>query len=366
MRLRISIGKPNFVLPNLDSVNHCTSKEISIEIKRYLLVQLLTESRFGKTKFGFPIEIRSLMSAGIAYWRGTRPSKEKQEMEDEERKGGDSPLPGVDDEEVPDRPLPGASPGASPARGGEPGDAAMQPGELAGEDECAERAAGEGAGEGAGPAAAEDTSAPSAASPAADAHALGKRRDEAAAPPASGPEAVQKRSRLGDEQKGQTAYEGLVLTAADGTKVCAPRKVAAPKVGRRPRDACTPSAACSKFSLLLVLSAGLCMWQTAEQERGDERLLKQDIFMLERKAAQRREKREAQAAASAADKMVDRASGDAGRMLVDEHRPKSFVQLLSDERTNRTVLGWLKEWDPVVFPKCDRDGKRTLPFRGAL
>ena len=30
-----------------------------MEIKRYLLVQWLTESRFGKTKFGFPIEIRS-------------------------------------------------------------------------------------------------------------------------------------------------------------------------------------------------------------------------------------------------------------------------------------------------------------------
>jgi hypothetical protein len=30
-----------------------------------LLVQWLTESRFCKTKFGFPIEIRSLMSAGI-------------------------------------------------------------------------------------------------------------------------------------------------------------------------------------------------------------------------------------------------------------------------------------------------------------
>jgi len=29
MRLRISIGKPNFVLPNLDSVNHCSSKEIN-------------------------------------------------------------------------------------------------------------------------------------------------------------------------------------------------------------------------------------------------------------------------------------------------------------------------------------------------
>jgi len=65
MRLRISIGNPNFVLPNLDSVNHCTSKEISMEIKRYLLVQWLTESRFVKTKFSFPIEIRSLMSTGI-------------------------------------------------------------------------------------------------------------------------------------------------------------------------------------------------------------------------------------------------------------------------------------------------------------
>jgi len=51
MRLLFSIGMPNFVLPNLDSVNHCTSKEISTEIKRYLLVQWLTESRFGKTKF---------------------------------------------------------------------------------------------------------------------------------------------------------------------------------------------------------------------------------------------------------------------------------------------------------------------------
>ena len=48
MFLLFSIGMPNFVSPNLDSVNHCTSKEISMEIKRYLLVQWLTESRFGK------------------------------------------------------------------------------------------------------------------------------------------------------------------------------------------------------------------------------------------------------------------------------------------------------------------------------
>ena len=176
---------------------------------------------------------------------GNTPVQVKQAMEEEAVQGGDSPLPGVDDEEVPDSPLPEAS----QARGGEPGDEAMQPGGLADEDECAARAgpAGEGAGEGAGLVAAEDTSAPSAASPAADAPALGKRRDEAAAPPASGPEAVQKRSRLGDAPPGPPAYEGLVLTAADGTKVCAPRKVAAPKVGRRLRDSCTLSAACSNL-----------------------------------------------------------------------------------------------------------------------
>ena len=56
---------PNFVLPNLDSVNHCTSKYLFISILISLLVQWLTESRFGKTKFGFPIEIRSTSSLAL-------------------------------------------------------------------------------------------------------------------------------------------------------------------------------------------------------------------------------------------------------------------------------------------------------------
>jgi len=47
-------------MPNLD----CTSKEISIQSTivpvRKSLVQWLTESRFGISKFGIPIEIRSL------------------------------------------------------------------------------------------------------------------------------------------------------------------------------------------------------------------------------------------------------------------------------------------------------------------
>ena len=50
---------PNFEMPNLD----CTSKEISIQSTivpvRKSLVQWLTESRFGISKFGIPIEIRS-------------------------------------------------------------------------------------------------------------------------------------------------------------------------------------------------------------------------------------------------------------------------------------------------------------------
>lgn len=158
-------------------------------------------------------------------------------MEDEARNGGDSPLPGVDDDEVPDSPLPGAF----PARSGDSGDAAMQPGGLAAEDDCAVRE-----GEGEGPEAVEDSQAPSAALPSADVPALGKRREEAAE---SGLEAIQKRSRLGDALPRLPAYECLVLTAADGTKICAPRKIAAPKVGCRPRDARTPSAACSDLYL---------------------------------------------------------------------------------------------------------------------
>jgi len=45
----------NFGMPNFDSVNFSTNR----------VVQKLTESRFGISKFGIPIEIRSLMSAGI-------------------------------------------------------------------------------------------------------------------------------------------------------------------------------------------------------------------------------------------------------------------------------------------------------------
>ena len=36
-------------------------------------------------------------------------------------------------------------------------------------------------------------------------------------------------------------------------------------------------------------------------------------------------------------------------LWVDKYSPRSFTHLLSDERTNREVLGWVKEWDEFVF-----------------
>ena len=61
------IGMPNFEMPNLD----CTSKEISIQSTivpvRKSLVQWLTESRFGISKFGIPIEIHMSPRVKIPY-----------------------------------------------------------------------------------------------------------------------------------------------------------------------------------------------------------------------------------------------------------------------------------------------------------
>ncbi|KAJ1891836.1 Chromosome transmission fidelity protein 18 [Kickxella alabastrina] len=38
-----------------------------------------------------------------------------------------------------------------------------------------------------------------------------------------------------------------------------------------------------------------------------------------------------------------------GKLWVDKYRAHSFLDLISDERTNRAVMQWLKEWDYCVF-----------------
>eukprot|EP00963_Diacronema_lutheri_P003835 scaffold287_cov337-Pavlova_lutheri.AAC.198 len=40
---------------------------------------------------------------------------------------------------------------------------------------------------------------------------------------------------------------------------------------------------------------------------------------------------------------------DPDDLWVDKYSPKNFLELLSDERINRDVLHWLKNWDPCVF-----------------
>ena len=45
-------------------------------------------------------------------------------------------------------------------------------------------------------------------------------------------------------------------------------------------------------------------------------------------------------------------------LWVEKFRPKNFLELLSDDGTNRTLLRWLKLWDKVVFNK-DVKRKKT-------
>lgn len=38
-------------------------------------------------------------------------------------------------------------------------------------------------------------------------------------------------------------------------------------------------------------------------------------------------------------------------LWVDLYKPRQYLELLSDESTNRTLLRWLKLWDKIVFKK---------------
>ena len=41
-------------------------------------------------------------------------------------------------------------------------------------------------------------------------------------------------------------------------------------------------------------------------------------------------------------------------MWTEKYRARRFVDLVGDERTHRTVMKWLKGWDPIVFPGASR------------
>lgn len=49
-------------------------------------------------------------------------------------------------------------------------------------------------------------------------------------------------------------------------------------------------------------------------------------------------------------------------LWVDKYRPRSYLELLSDETVNRRFLHWLKLWDKIVFNRNVIKPKREQPF----
>lgn len=47
--------------------------------------------------------------------------------------------------------------------------------------------------------------------------------------------------------------------------------------------------------------------------------------------------------------IVNDVNPNAGKLWVDKYQPKGYIDLLSDDTTNRNLLTWLKMWDKIVF-----------------
>ena len=50
-------------------------------------------------------------------------------------------------------------------------------------------------------------------------------------------------------------------------------------------------------------------------------------------------------------KIIPDSNNNDNLLWVEKFRPRNFLELLSDDGTNRTLLRWLKLWDKVVFNK---------------
>lgn len=62
-----------------------------------------------------------------------------------------------------------------------------------------------------------------------------------------------------------------------------------------------------------------------------------------------RESRRSKAQAAHSANFLDSAIPVEDQLWVDKYTPQNFLDLLSDDKTNRNILSWLKEWDPYVF-----------------
>lgn len=55
-------------------------------------------------------------------------------------------------------------------------------------------------------------------------------------------------------------------------------------------------------------------------------------------------------------------SNNTAQLWVDLYKPHKYLELLSDEGTNRTLLKWLKLWDKLVFNKSSKVRDFVKPF----
>lgn len=47
-------------------------------------------------------------------------------------------------------------------------------------------------------------------------------------------------------------------------------------------------------------------------------------------------------------------------LWLEKYKPRKYDQLLTDEKTNRDILTWLKSWDEIVFKvRCEHNSDKT-------
>ncbi|KAL2850123.1 hypothetical protein BJX68DRAFT_237395 [Aspergillus pseudodeflectus] len=49
----------------------------------------------------------------------------------------------------------------------------------------------------------------------------------------------------------------------------------------------------------------------------------------------------------------------AAAMWTEKYRARKYTELIGDERTNRSILRWLRGWDPIVYPNLARTKKKA-------
>lgn len=59
---------------------------------------------------------------------------------------------------------------------------------------------------------------------------------------------------------------------------------------------------------------------------------------------------------------AEQASQKSSLLWTEKYRARKFTDLIGDERTHRSVMHWLKRWDPVVFPGFHRPKPKTKGY----